>query len=170
MERTSNCIRKLERMNKTLRHEEADRVPVSDFFWGSFLDRWREELGLTSDTDIYGYYDLDWIVSIPNMDPHIKQFEILEETESEVVVRTGFEAVIRKKFKDPMPAYLTFDTDTIEKMESFQFDDPWDERRYLNRGDNQVAGVGDGFIRNLTSLVSSSTGFTSSIWVLPRPR
>jgi len=149
MERTSNCIRKLERMNKTLRHEEADRVPVSDFFWGSFLDRWREELGLTSDTDIYGYYDLDWIVSIPNMDPHIKQFEILEETESEVVVRTGFEAVIRKKFKDPMPAYLTFDTDTIEKMESFQFDDPWDERRYLNRGDNQVAGVGDGFIRNL---------------------
>ncbi len=28
MERTANCLRKLERMNKTLRHQEADRVPV----------------------------------------------------------------------------------------------------------------------------------------------
>ena len=149
MERTSNCLKKLDRMNKTLRHEEADRVPVSDFFWGSFLSRWREELGLSPDIDIYRYYDLDWMVSIPNMDPHIKQFEILEETEEEVVVRTGFEAVIRKKFQDPMPAYLSFDTDTIEKVEAFQFDDPWDERRYLIGGDNQLAGVGDSFIRNL---------------------
>ena len=36
MERTANCLAKLDRMNKTLRHEEPDRVPVSDFFWGSF--------------------------------------------------------------------------------------------------------------------------------------
>ena len=35
--RTANCLAKVDRMNKTLRHEEADRVPVSDFFWGSFL-------------------------------------------------------------------------------------------------------------------------------------
>jgi uroporphyrinogen decarboxylase len=116
-------------MNKTLRHEEADRVPVSDFFWGSFLRRWREELGLPTDTDIYRFYDLDWMVSIPNMDPHIRRFEILEETEQEVVVRTGFDAVIRKKFHDPMPAYLSFETDSIEKLEAFRFDDPWDERR-----------------------------------------
>ena len=45
MERTTNCLTKLARMNKTLRHEEADRVPVSDFFWGSFLERWRQDLG-----------------------------------------------------------------------------------------------------------------------------
>ena len=25
---------KLDRLRKTLRHEEPDRVPVSDFFWG----------------------------------------------------------------------------------------------------------------------------------------
>ncbi len=60
--------------------EEADRVPVSDFFWGSFLERWRRELGLPADTDIYKYYDLDWIVTVPNMDPHIRPFEMLEET------------------------------------------------------------------------------------------
>ena len=148
MERSPGCIAKLERMDKSLRHEEPDRVPVSDFFWGSFIERWKKELGLPGDTDIYSYYDLDWIVTVPNMDPHIKQFEILEENDEQVIVRTGFEAVIRKKFHDPMPAFLEFETNTIEKMAAFKFDDPWDDRRVFSGGDNQIAGVGDGFFRN----------------------
>ncbi len=146
--RTANCLAKLDRMNKTLRHEEADRVPISDFYWGSFLERWRADLGLPADTDIYKYYDLDWTVTIPNLDPHIKRFEVLREDENEVVVRTGFEAVIRKKLADPMPAFLHFETDTMEKVAAFQFDDPWDDRRWFAAGDNQLAGVGDGFARN----------------------
>ena len=147
--RSAGCMQKLERMNKTLRHEEADRVPVSDFFWGSFLRRWQQELGLAADSNPYAYYDLDWIVTIPNMDPHIKDFEIMKENDEEVTVRTGYEAIIRKKFEDPMPAYLEFETNTPEKMAAFQFDDPRDERRYTKGGDNQVAGVGDGFARDL---------------------
>src|SRR5665647_3741861 len=95
-------------MDRTLHHREADRVPVSDFFWGSFLERWRKELGLAPGTDIYKYYDLDWTVTTPNMDPHIRSFETLEETQDQVTVRTGFEAVIRKNFADPMPAFLAF--------------------------------------------------------------
>ena len=152
---TKNCLAKLDRINKTLRHEEADRVPISDFFWGSFLDRWRRDLGLAKDADIYRYYDLDWIVTVPNMDPHIKQFEILEETTDRILVRTGFEAVIKKQFADPMPAFLKFETDTIEKTGAFQFDDPWDARRYFNAGDNQIAGVGDGFVRNTPAWVDT---------------
>lgn len=149
MERTQKCREKLERINKTLRHEEADRVPISDFFWGSFIKRWQEELGLPADTDIYSYYDLDWIVTIPNMDPHIKSFDIISENDEEVVVRTGFEAVIQKKYADPMPRYLEFDTNSIDKMRAFRFDAPWDDRRFFKGGDNQVAGVGDGFVRDL---------------------
>jgi hypothetical protein len=148
MERTPSCLAKLERMNKALRHQEPDRVPLSDFFWGSFLERWRKELGLPPDTDIYQYYDLDWIVTVPNMDPHIKSFDILEENDEGVVMRTGFEAVIHKKFGLPMPAFLRFETDTLDKLAAFTFDDPWDERRYFKSGDNQLAGVGDGFARN----------------------
>jgi hypothetical protein len=83
------------------------------------------------------------------MDPHIKAFEIIKENEEEVIVRTGYEAVIQKKYEDPMPRFLSFDTDSIDKMRTFVFDDPWDERRYLAGGDNQLAGVGDGFVRNL---------------------
>ncbi|MBL8131564.1 MAG: hypothetical protein JNL42_06875 [Anaerolineae bacterium] len=146
--RTPNCLAKLDRINKALRHEEPDRVPVSDFFWGNFLKRWREEKGLPEDTDIYEYYDLDWKVTTPNMDPHIRDFEIIRENDQEVVVRTGFEAVIRKKYADPMPEYIGFDTDTIEKAEAFEFDDPTDDRRFFSAGDNQIAGVGDGFARN----------------------
>jgi len=149
MERTSSCRAKLDRMDKTLRHIEADRVPVSDFFWGSFVERWKREMGLPADTDIYRHYDLDWIVTVPNMDPHIAPFEIIRENEEEVLVRTGFEAVIRKKFHDPMPEYAEFATDTIEKMAAFTFDDPHDGRRFFEGGDNQIAGVGDGFARNL---------------------
>lgn len=123
-------------------------MPVSDFFWGAFLKRWREELGLALDTDIYSYYDLDWVKIPPNLDPHVKPFEIIKQDEEEVIAKTGFEAVVQKKFNAPMPAFLKFETDTLEKMEAFSFDDPWDERRFFAAGDNQLAGLGDGFERN----------------------
>ncbi|HWQ52449.1 MAG TPA: uroporphyrinogen decarboxylase family protein [Bryobacteraceae bacterium] len=152
--RTPNCLSKLQRMHGALRHQEPDRVPISDFFWGSFLERWREELDLPAGTDIYRYYDLDWVQFNPNLDPHIKPFEVVSEDEGEITVRTGFEAVIRKKFDQPMPAFLRFETDTIEKMEAFQFEDPWDDRRYFVRGDDQINGVGDGFARNTEPFVT----------------
>lgn len=146
--RSDNTLAKLDRITKALRHEEPDRVPVSDFFWGSFKDRWRRELGLAADADPYYHYDLDWIVTIPNMDPHIRSFETLSETDKEVVVKTGFGAVMRKRFDFPMPEFINFETDTIEKLMAFEFDDPYDRRRYFEAGDNQIAGVGDGFERN----------------------
>ncbi len=148
MKRTEKCLQKLERMNATLRHEEADRVPVSDFFWTTFIQRWRKELGLADDVDVYRYYDLDWVSTTPNMDPHIKPFEILSEHEDDIILRTGYEAVIRKKLGTQMPYFESFGTDSIEKMEAFQFDDPWDDRRYFCAGDNQLAGVGDVITRN----------------------
>ena len=75
--RSENTLRKLDRVNRALRHQEPDRVPISDFFWGSFIQRWRQELGLPDDANPYYYYDLDWIVTVPNMDPWIRPFETL---------------------------------------------------------------------------------------------
>ena len=139
---------KLERMNKALHYEEPDRVPISDFFWGSFVSRWRKELNLPDTAEPYSYYDLDWIVTTPNMDPKIRPFETIRENDIEVVVKTGFGATLRKRFDFPMPEYMTFDIDTIEKLQAFEFDDAYDRRRYFEAGDNQIAGVGDGFARN----------------------
>jgi len=146
--RSENCLKKLDRMNKTLRHEEADRVPISDFFWLTFIDRWREELDLPSDASPYKHYDLDWICTTPNLDPHIREFEVIKSTEDEEIVRTGFEAVVRHKKGAQMPYFEKFETDTVEKMLAFQFDDPWDERRYFKSGDNQLNGVSEVITRN----------------------
>jgi uroporphyrinogen decarboxylase len=147
-ERKPGTLAKLERVRKTFAHEEADRVPISEFFWGRFRERWQQELGLPADADPYYHYDLDFIVTVPNMDPHIRTFETLHEDDEEVVVKTGFETTIRKRFDLPMPEQVSWETDTLEKLEAFEFDDPHDRRRYFEAGDNQIAGVGDGFERD----------------------
>ncbi|AQT69186.1 methylcobalamin:coenzyme M methyltransferase [Anaerohalosphaera lusitana] len=148
LKRNANTLQKLKRMRTALSHCEPDRVPISDFFWGSFIKRWRKDLELPDDANPYYYYDLDWIVTVPNMDPFIRSFETLKEDSEEVVVKTGFGAILRKKFSSPMPEFVDFETDTIEKLEALEFDDPFDRRRYFEAGDNQIAGVGDGFERN----------------------
>jgi uroporphyrinogen decarboxylase len=146
--RKPGTLKKLGRMKKTLNHQEPDRVPISDFFWGSFINRWRQELDLPDDANPYYYYDLDWIVTVTNSDPHIRPFEIIKETQDEVIVKTGFGGILRKRFDTPMPEFMDWETDTIEKFENFEYDDPADRRRYFEAGDNQIAGVGDGFERN----------------------
>jgi len=147
-ERKPDTLAKLERLRATFAFEQPDRVPISEFFWGSFKERWRRELGLPDDADPYYHYDLDFVCSAPNLDPHIRQFETVKEDDEEVVVKTGFEATTRKRFDLPMPEQVSWDTDTIEKMEAFEFDDPWDRRRYYEAGDSQINGIGDNFERN----------------------
>ena len=146
MNRSRGCLEKLARMDAALHHGEADRVPVSDFFWGSFLERWKRELGLPATADIYRHYDLDWIVTVPNMDPRIRSFEVLRESAEEVVVRTGYGAVIRKIFADPMPAFLSFETDSLEKMAALRLRRPGGRQALLRRR-RQPAGRRRGRLR-----------------------
>ena len=63
------------------------------------------------------------------MDPHIRDFETIREDDEEVVVKTGFETTIRKRFDLPMPEQVSWETDTIEKLEAFEFDDPAEQVR-----------------------------------------
>jgi uroporphyrinogen decarboxylase len=160
LNRKQATLQKLDRLNKTLRHEEPDRVPISDFFWGGFVRRWREELKLPEDANPYYYYDLDWIATVPNMDPWIRPFETLKETPEEVVVKTGFGAVMRKVHRCPMPEFIGWEVDTLEKLEAAEFDDPCDRRRFFSAGDNQIAGVGDGFERNSPAWIDT----VKSLW------
>lgn len=144
MLRSEKCLQKLDRINQALNHEEPDRVSISDFFWRSFIERWRNNLDLPDDTNPYDYYDRDWFVTIPNLDPEIQSFETIKEDETEVFVKTGFRTTMRKKFDFPLPEFIIWDVDTIEKVETFKLDDPYDRRRYFEAGDNQISGVGDG--------------------------
>jgi hypothetical protein len=159
-QRKPSTLQKAARMKKSLRHEEADRVPISDFFWSGFIRRWRDELKLPEDANPYYYYDLDWIVTIPNMDPWVRPFEVLKEDQNEIVLKTGFGMTARKVFRCPMPEFVGWDTDTLEKLEAVEFDDPYDRRRYFSGGDNQLAGIGDTFERNSPPWVET----VKSLW------
>ena len=138
MKRTGQCLTKLNRVNKTLRHEEPDRIPVSDFFFDGFLKKWREFYGIPQNGDINRYYDLDYTVSMPNNDLKIGKYNCIKKTETETIFRTAFGSLVRIKDDCEMPEYLEFEVNTIEKMRAFQFDDPWDERRFIAGGLNEV--------------------------------
>ena len=83
---------KIERVYRSLEHEEPDRVPLGEFFWSSFLARAKEVLSPDRDFDPYRYWDLDLVVVNPNMDPHVTGVQVLERTDERIVVRTGFGA------------------------------------------------------------------------------
>jgi hypothetical protein len=136
-----------------LEHREADRVPVGEFFWTNFVRRCKAEMNVGSDFNPYAHWDLDLIVVNPNMDPHIRGIEVIEDTPERKLVRTGFEATIERRSTYPMPSYLEFGTQSYEEMEAFAFDDPLDPRRYFEAIDDQINCVGDELVLGLPSYV-----------------
>ncbi len=134
---------KTERVRAALEHREPDRVPVGEFFWTNFARRAKEALCPDGDFDPYRYWDLDMIVITPNMDPHIRGVEVLEQSSERTLVRTGFEATIEVQSQCPMPSYRDFETQTFEQMDALRFDDPADEQRYQSAIDDQINTVAD---------------------------
>ena len=142
---------KRRRVLAALEGREPDRVPIGEFFWTQFVRRAREELAGGGAFNPYAYWDLDLIVVNPNMDPHLTGIQVVEETASRKVVKTGFGATIELRDTCPMPSFLDFETKTYEQMEAFRFDDPRDPRRYVVALDDQLNGVGDALNLGLPS-------------------
>ena len=140
---------KVERVVAALEGREADRVPVTDFFWTAFLERVRREWGADEPFDPYVHWDLDMVVVNPNMDPWIRGIEVVEETPERRVVRTGFGATIEQRPGCPMPLYRDFSVRTWEAVESAEFDDPLDPRRYQEAIDDPINGVADALVTGL---------------------
>ncbi len=138
---------KIDRMRAALSHREYDRVPVSDGFWTGFVQRCRDKWG--SDFDPYRHFDLDYIIITPNMDPKIRQFEVVEQQGDNILVKTGFGATIRRSGKAPMPHYDGFSVNSPDQMADFEFDAPDDRRRFFSPGDDQINCVCDTLLRNL---------------------
>ena len=143
---TSKKIKE-DRMRAALANREADQVPVSDFFWTGFMLKAKEKWG--QDLDIYRKFDLDYIIISPNMDPVIRDFEILEDDGVNIKLRTGFGATIRRSGTAPMPHYDSFSVNKPEDMEKFVIESAKDKRRLFRAGDDQINGVGDAIGRNL---------------------
>jgi len=139
----SNTHEKTQRVLAALEHREPDRVPVGEFFWTNFLRRARSELEPGENFDPYRHWDLDLVVITPNMDPHITGVTVLEDTDTRKVVKTGFGATIERRGNYPMPRFLDFEVKTFEQIESLEFDDPKDHRRYFEAIDDQINSVAD---------------------------
>ncbi|HEY3416357.1 MAG TPA: uroporphyrinogen decarboxylase family protein [Armatimonadota bacterium] len=140
---------KIERLRRAVTHHEGDRVPVGEAFWTGFLLRCQAQWG--ANFDPYRYFDLDYVVVCPNMDPRIQPFEMLEEHGEDIVVKTGFGATIRRRGAAPMPHFEAFSVDCPEAMADFAFDDPADPRRFYQGGDDQINCVGDALHRDIPS-------------------
>lgn len=141
--------RKIERIRRVVSHQESDRVPVGEAFWTGAMERYREKWGL--DFDPHRFFDLDYILIAPNLDPRIQPFEVLEHRGEDIVVRTGFGATIRRSGKAPMPHFEAFSLERPEEMRNFGFDDPSDPRRFFEGGDDQINCVGDTLLRGIPS-------------------
>ena len=121
--RKENTLRKLNRLNKALRHEEPDRVPISDFFWGGLpalarswgLRRARRPMSITTWT---GFRRCRiWTRGSGRSRRCGKRPKKWSS-------KTGYGTVMRKRFDFPMPEMRAWETDTMEKLERVEFDDP----------------------------------------------
>lgn len=138
------------RVLAALEHQEPDRVPVGEWFWNKFLRRATKELWNGQSIDPYRYFDLDLVVISPNMDPRIQEFEVVEENKESITVKTGWGATIQVVPDQSMSSYISFDTQTIKDIETFNFvDSPADLRRYHEGIDDLINGVTDTLKRGL---------------------
>lgn len=137
--------KKIDRVRKTLKCIQPDRIPLHDFYWSEFISRWIKEKNLPDDTNIYYYYDMDMMVISPNMDPKKKSCQILEKGIDHIVWKSGFGCTLKKFDYAPMPGYLDFSIKSPEEYESFEFDDPGNKNRYHFTRQDIISG--DGFTK-----------------------
>ena len=157
---------KTERVIAALEHRESDRVPLGEFFWTNFIRRAKHDKeGLAHDFDPYRYWDLDMIVINPNMDPHLQGIQVVEDSQDRKVVRTGFGSTIEVHTSCPMPLYRAFEVETYEQMESLDFDDPRDDRRYFAALDDQINSVGDALNLGLPPFVERVESYADDFCV-----
>ena len=155
--KTNKAQEKEQRLRAAFSHKEGDRVPAGDFFWTGFLKSCRDKWG--EGWDAYRFFDLDYVVIGPNLDPKIQSFEVLKEDADGIVVRTGFGATIRHSKTAPMPAFEAFSVQRPEAMADFVFDDAGDPRRFFQGGDDQLNCVTDVVLRNIPSWKDRMAGY-----------
>lgn len=125
-----------QRVARTLRRQEADRVPIYDKFWFETERAWREQLGCAWELDprrshfdweatapetqmrtLGDVFDLDIVeVAWPDYRLRLVAPEVLEETNESILQRDGNDAVLRWwKHKMGTPEHVSYGIDTPEK-------------------------------------------------------
>lgn len=104
-----------ERILRTFKRQETDRIPMVDAPWAGTIRRWHKE-GLPQNVSWFDHFGFDRIIQIrPDNSPRFEE-KIIEETER-YIIRTTPWGVTQKAFKalDSTPEALNFYYDSSEK-------------------------------------------------------
>ena len=146
---------KIKRVRMTLKDRiEPDRIPIHDFFWDEFLDRWKEEMGLPKDTSIYEYYDMDMVVLYSNYYPMLKPIKIIESTDKYFIYEDGFGSTVKQLKNISSVQYIDFKYKNLEDLEKFKFINPSGPRRC----ENPINTISNGKIIELPSFKETVKG------------
>ncbi len=109
-----------ERMLRTFRHEEVDRIMMIDSAWAGTVARWKRE-GMPADVDWQDYFGFDKIGSFSTDNSPRYERKILEETDR-YVIRTTPWGMTEKAFKE---------LDSTPEALDFHYTDPdrWEEAK-----------------------------------------
>lgn len=86
-----------ERVLTTLKHKNADRIPIQDSPWGSTVDRWRAE-GLPSGISPADYFGYEMTGFGADTSPQFP-VEVIKEDNEYIIERDSFGG-IRKNHRD----------------------------------------------------------------------
>ena len=138
-----------ERIIKTVNHEEADRIPVSDYIWKATSDRWHEE-GLPAGMSPADYFGFETVRFDCDTTPAY-EVEAVEEDDEYLIFRDMFGG-LRKAHKDWSTApevidYPVKNRDDWEKMKERLQPSPdrvdwygtWPERPFIDEGNAVLA-------------------------------
>lgn len=106
-----------ERILRTFRHKETDRMPMVDGAWPGTKRRWVQE-GMPADMDWKDYFGFDRVISItPDNSPRYEK-RIIEQNDRYTIATTQWGQTL-KKFSalDSTPESLNFYYDTPQKWE-----------------------------------------------------
>lgn len=106
-----------ERMARTFRHEETDRVPIVDSPWGGTIRRWQAE-GMPKKADWRDFFGTDKTQGIGvDCSPRYES-KVLEKTKEYTIKKTSW-GVTLKNFneQDSTPEFLDFTITTPEEWE-----------------------------------------------------
>lgn len=83
-----------ERIARMYQHRPADRIPITDEFWGTTLRRWRAE-GLPEGVDVEEYLDIDKFIKVTVDTSPRMPARVIEETDEYRISTTRWGATMK---------------------------------------------------------------------------
>ena len=120
-----------ERVLSALNHQEPDRIPVCEYFWPEFEEKWRKTKGFSSDEDIYHYYKIDLRELSCKRWPRINDHLTIKKTSQQYeIFKDGWGTIVKQLPHSSTPEYLEFPIKKKSDIDNYNFESLEDPIRY----------------------------------------